>query len=84
MLKIKDKVIVQLWALRVSTLTTDTARKLETVLSNLPGVEAFTITLEIQELHIVFDQNRLDVRTLIGEMAEAGCSIRDMSAALLL
>jgi copper chaperone CopZ len=84
MLKIKDKVIVQLWALRVSTLTTDTARKLESVLNNLPGVEAFTITLETQELHIVFDQNRLDVRTLVGEMAGAGCSLRDMSAALLL
>ena len=84
MLKIKDKAIVQLWGLRVSTLTADTARKLETVLSNLPGVEAFIITLETQELHIVFDQNRLDFETLMRTMAQAGCSLRDMSAAVLL
>lgn len=84
MLKIKDKAIAQLWALRVSTLTADTAQNLETVLTNLPGVEEFTITLETQELHIVFDQKQLDVRTLVGEMTSAGCSLRNISAALLL
>ena len=84
MSKIEDKAIVQLWALRVSTLTADTARKLETVLKGLPGVETFTIILESQELTILFNQNQLDVRTLVEEMAAAGCSIRDMSAALLL
>jgi hypothetical protein len=84
MLTIEDKAIVHLWALRVSTLTADIAQKLETVLNNLPGVEAFTIILETQELHIQFDQNRLDFKTLIQELAEAGCSMHDMSAALLL
>jgi hypothetical protein len=50
---IEDEAIIHhLWALRVSTLTTDLARNLEAVLSNLPGVEAFSIILETQELHI--------------------------------
>lgn len=84
MLKIEDKTIVHLWALRVSTLTADTARKLEPVLNNLPGVEAFTIVLETQELHIHFDQNRLDFETLVREMTQAGCPMRDISAAVLL
>ena len=84
MLKIGDKAIAQLWALRVSTLSLDTAQKLEAVLNSLPGVEAFTITLETQELHILFNQNQLDFRTLVEEMAGAGCFLRDMSAALLL
>lgn len=81
---IEDKAIGYLWALRVSPLTTDLARKLEAVLNNLPGVEAFSIILETKELHIRFDQNRLDFETLVREMAGAGCFIRDMSAALLL
>jgi hypothetical protein len=84
MLTIEDKAIVHFWALRVSTLTADIARKLETVLSNLPGVEIFAIVLETQELHIQFDKNRLDFGTLVRELARAGCSMRDMSAALLL
>jgi hypothetical protein len=84
MLKIEDKVVVQLWALRVSSLTTDTARRLEKVLSNLPGVVTFTIILETQELRILFDQNRLDFETLVRNMARAGCFLRDISAALLL
>jgi hypothetical protein len=84
MSKIKDKAIVHFWALRVSTLTTDLARKLESVLDKLPGVETFTITLETQELYISFDQNRLDFETLIREMAGAGCCMRDISAAVLL
>lgn len=84
MLKVKDKTIAHLWGLRVSTLTANTAQKLETVLSNLPGVEAFTIIPETQELHIMFDQNRLNFQTLVWNMARAGCFLRDMSAALLL
>lgn len=84
MLKLKDKAVVHLWGLRVSTLTADTAQKLETVLSNLPGVETFTIIPETQELHIVFNQTRLDFETLLRNMARAGCYLRDMSAALLL
>lgn len=84
MLKIGDKVIVQLWALRVSTLTADTAQKLEVVLNSLSGVEEFTIILETQELHILFNQNQLDFRTLVEEMAGVGCFLRDISAALLL
>jgi len=78
------KAIVHLWALRVSTLTADLARKLEPVLRNLPGVEAFSIDLETQELHIRFDQNRLDFETLVREMAGAGCFMHDISAAVLL
>jgi hypothetical protein len=84
MLKIEDKDIVQFWALRILTLTVDTAQKLEAILDNLPGVEAFTIILETQELRIVFDQNRLEFNTLIRKMAGAGCPMSDISAAVLL
>ena len=81
---IEDKAIIHLWALRVSTLTIDLAQKLESVLRHLHGVEAFRIVVETQELHIQFDQDRLDFETLIREMAGAGCFIRDMSTVLLL
>ena len=81
---IEDKAIADMWALRVSTLTADTARNLESVLDKLPGVEAFTVDLEIQELHVRFDQNQLGFGTLLRELAGAGCSIRDMSAILLI
>lgn len=84
MLKIKDKAIIHLWLLRVSTLNVGIAQKLEVVLDNLPGIETFTIVLETQELHILFDQNRLEFNTLIREMAGAGCPMGDISAAVLL
>lgn len=71
-------------ALRASTLTEEVADNLENLLSNLAGVEQFTITLETQELSIMFDEKLLGFHTLAEEMAKAGCSLRDIDAALLL
>lgn len=70
-------------ALHVPTLTAEIAKNLEAVLNNLSGVEQFAITLETQELYIIFDRNRLAFPTLVQEMARAGCFLRDINAALL-
>ncbi len=70
-------------ALHISTLTEEIAKNLETLLSNLSGVEQFEITLESQELYIMFDEKRLGFQTLAREMASAGCCLRDINAALL-
>jgi hypothetical protein len=71
-------------ALHVHALTEEIATNLEALLSNLPGVEQFAITLETQELYIMFDENQIHFQTLAQKMAKAGCSLRDIDAALLL
>ena len=71
-------------ALRIPSLTEDVAKNLDFLLSGLAGVENFNIRLETQELNIVFDENRLSFRTLIQEMTDAGCSLHNIDAALLL
>jgi copper chaperone CopZ len=71
-------------ALRVAGLTEEVAGNLETTLDNLTGVESFAITLETQELNVIFDEHRLSFRTLIQEMAKAGCPLQRIDAALLL
>jgi hypothetical protein len=71
-------------ALHVHALTKEIAANLEALLSNLPGVEQFAITLETQELYIMFDENQIHFQTLAQKMAKAGCSLRDIDAALLL
>jgi hypothetical protein len=71
-------------ALRVSALTGEVANKLEARLNDLTGIEQVVIILEIQELHIVFDENQLDFRSLVQEMTKAGCSLRNIGAVLLL
>lgn len=71
-------------ALRVAALTEEVAGNLEELLSELPGVEEFTITPETQELDIVFDEKQLSFRTLVQEMAKAGCPLQNIDAALLL
>jgi hypothetical protein len=71
-------------ALRVPALNQDVATKLEHLLSNLAGVENFSITLDTQELNIIFDEDELTFRMLIQEMTDAGCSLRNIDAALLL
>lgn len=70
--------------LRVSTLTEEVAGNLEALLSNLPGIEQFEIMLETKELSILFNENQLGFQTLTKELAKAGCSLRDIDAALLL
>ena len=71
-------------ALHVHALTEEIAANLDALLSSLPGVEQFTITLETQELCIRFDESRIRFQSLAEKMAEAGCSLRDIDAALLL
>lgn len=71
-------------ALHVNALTEEVAANLEALLSDLSGVEQFQITPETQELHIVFDENQIRFQTLAEKMAKAGCSLRDIDAALLL
>jgi hypothetical protein len=71
-------------ALRVADLTEEVAENLETALDDLVGVERFTVRLETQELAIVFDEHQLSFRTLIQEMAKAGCPLQRIDAALLL
>jgi hypothetical protein len=71
-------------ALRVPSLTEEVAKNLDFLLSSLVGVENFSIKLETQELNIIFDENQLSFRTLILEMTDAGCSLHNIDAALLL
>jgi hypothetical protein len=71
-------------ALHVHALTEEVAKNLESVLSSLSGIEQFKITLETQELQIVFDENQIRFQTLAQKMAQAGCSLKDIDAALLL
>ena len=70
-------------ALRVPVLTEEVAAKLE-ALNDLPGVEQLVITLETQELSIIFDENQLGFRILVQEMAKAGCPLRNIDAALFM
>jgi len=83
MLRPKERAIVSFRAFHVPTLTTQIAANLEVILSNLPGVKRFTISLEQQELLITFDQRQLDFQILAREMARAGCFLRDINVALL-
>jgi hypothetical protein len=71
-------------ALRVPALTKEVATRLEARLDELAGIEQFIITLQTQELHIVFDENQIGFRTLVQEMANVGCPPRNISAALFM
>jgi hypothetical protein len=71
-------------ALHVHALTDEVAANLESLLSNLSGVEHFKITLETQELYIMFDEDQIGFQTLAQKMGQAGCPLRDIDAALLL
>jgi hypothetical protein len=75
--------MMEFTALRVPALTEDVAGKLKALFSDLPGVERFTFTLESQELHIIFDESRVDFRVLAQEMGKVGCPLRNIEAALL-
>ncbi len=62
----------------------DIAQKLNIVLKGLPGVQKFEITVETQELYIMFDENQLGFQSLAEELARAGCSLRNINAALIM
>jgi hypothetical protein len=49
----------------------------------LPGIEQLRINLQTQELQILFDESQLAFLTLTQIMAQAGCPLRNMNAALL-
>jgi hypothetical protein len=71
-------------ALRVPSLTEEVAKNLELLLENLIGVISYDIKTDTRELHIVFDEHQLGFKTLIQELAEVGCSLKNIDAALLL
>ena len=75
--------MMEFTALRVSAFTEEVAEKLKALFSSLPGIEGFTFAIETQELRIIFDENRVDFRTLAQKMAKAGCPLRNIEAALL-
>jgi len=71
-------------ALRVPSLNKTVAENLNNVLQHLAGVKQFEVTLETQELYIKFDENQVGFQTLAEELAKAGCSLKNIDAALLL
>ena len=71
-------------ALNVPALNEETAEKLDALFSTLSGIKQYTITVDTGELDIVFDEEQISFRTLISEMAEAGCSLKNIDAAVLL
>jgi copper chaperone CopZ len=75
--------MIEFKALHVPALTEEVAISLETGLKNLPGVDQLKIKVETQEVYIVFDENRLEFRVLVQEMAKAGFSLQNINAALL-
>lgn len=71
-------------ALHSPALTEAVAAKLEAGLRCLPGIEQLTITLETQELHLIFDERQVGLQTLAQELEKAGCPLRGISAALFI
>ena len=71
-------------ALNVPALNEETATKLDALFSTLSGIKQYTITVDTQELDIVFDENQLSFRALISEMTAAGCPLKHIDAAVLL
>lgn len=69
-------------ALNVPRLTEEVAQKLEIFLNNQPGVEAFTISVEKRQFHIIFDQTQIGFEQLARVLANAGCPLQTINAAL--
>ncbi len=76
--------VMEFKALRVPSLNKTVAENLDHVLKELAGVKKFEITLETQELYIMFDENQVGFQQLAQELAKAGCSLKNIDAALLL
>lgn len=70
-------------ALHVPTLTEEIALNLENSLRILPGVTQLKIDLDARTIKIIFDEGQLGFLTLTREMAQAGCPLRHINAALL-
>ena len=71
-------------ALSVPNLTEETASNLEILFDSLYGVERYTIELDTRQLNVVFDETQLSFQMLVQKMNDAGCSLRNINAALLL
>jgi hypothetical protein len=67
-------------AFSAPTLTSAVADRLTATLGNRPGVDALKINPDTQELYIAFNEQLLDLPTLIGLMADAGCPLRTINA----
>lgn len=70
-------------ALHVPALTEEVALSLEKSLKILPGVTRLKIDLNSHTVQIVFDERQLGFLTLTQAMAQAGCPLRHINAALL-
>ncbi len=70
-------------ALHVPALTKEVAVSLEQFLKQRPGIVQFQINLESRALQIRFDEDQVDFLQLTQIMAQAGCPLRRIDAALL-
>lgn len=70
-------------ALHVPALTEEVATRLEQFLKQSPGIVHLQINLEGRALQIRFDEERVDFLQLTQIMAQAGCPLRQIDAALL-
>lgn len=70
-------------ALHVPALTEEVAIRLEQFLKQSPGIVHLQINLEGRALQIRFDEERVDFLQLTQIMAQAGCPLRQIDAALL-
>jgi hypothetical protein len=75
--------MIEFKALHIADLTEEVAKRLDASLQGLPGIQQFTITLVTQELYILFDEKQLSFQTLARAMAEAGCPLRNINAAVI-
>lgn len=78
------RTIMEFKALHIPVLTEEVAAKLEAGLRCLPGIKQLAISLETQELDLVFDEEQVGFQTLAQELEKAGCPLRGISAALFL
>ena len=70
--------------LNLPTLTETSARQLKNQLEAVPGVERISVALSRQEFSIKFDETQLTFSELVGELKAVGCSLQNISAAILL
>jgi copper chaperone CopZ len=75
--------VLEFEALHVPALTEEVAINLEQFLTQIPGIVQLQINVESRALQIRFDEARVDFLQLTQVMAQAGCPLRQIDAALL-
>lgn len=70
-------------ALNVPGLTEEMADNLVVTLQQLEGIQHLSIKPETRELNIVFNENQLSFQSLAHAMAQAGCPLHHIGAALI-